>query len=157
MRSSPLDRLCFLANESLLSLTLVVVLLDVWWFRLEAWYLPLIYLDTSSTLTVVLPAGGPLLGGHPVCLDLASTLSWHSGWHSLLCLGMADIVGTSLSWEWAWYLLLIWLDSTFPLYTLVAGISLSWILADGYSSAGRTGLGSAVLAGFVIGLGITGG
>ena len=87
-----------------------------------------------------------------VYLDLDSTLPWYSGWHSLLCLGMADIVGISLSWEWAWYLLLIWLDSTFPLCTLVADISLSWIMADGYSSAGRTGLGSAVLDGIVIGV-----
>ena len=78
VRSSPLDRLCFLANESLLW-TLVVVLLDVWWFWWEAWYLPLLYLDTSSTLTVVLPAGSPLLSRHLVCLDLASALSWHSG------------------------------------------------------------------------------
>ena len=59
-------------------------------------------------------------------------------------------MGTFLSWEWPWYLLLIWLDSTFPLCTLVADISLSWIMADGYSSAGRTGLGSAVLAGFLL-------
>ena len=34
---------------------------------------------------------------------------------------------------------------------LVADISLSWIMVDGYSSAGWTGLGSAVLAGFIIG------
>ena len=58
--SSPLDRLCFLANDFLLSRTLLVILLDspstcksllslvgVWW---EAWYLPLLYMDTSSTL-----------------------------------------------------------------------------------------------------------
>ena len=65
MRSSPLDRLCFLANDSLLSLTLLVILLNtsstckswlvwflfslvgVWW---EGWYLPLLYVDTSSIL-----------------------------------------------------------------------------------------------------------
>ena len=68
MRSSPLDRLCFLANDSLLSLTLLVILLNtsptckswlmwsllslvgVWWFWWEAWYLPLLYMDSSSTL-----------------------------------------------------------------------------------------------------------
>ena len=74
VRSSPLDRLCFLANDSLLSWALSVVLLDVWWFWWEVRYLPLLYLDTSSTLTVVLPAGSPLLGRHLVCLDLASII-----------------------------------------------------------------------------------
>ena len=50
VRSSPLERFCFLANESLLSWTLMVVLLDVWWFWWEAWYFPLLYMDSSSTL-----------------------------------------------------------------------------------------------------------
>ena len=47
---------------------------------------------------------------------------------------------------------LICLDLTFPLYTLVADISLSWIMVDRDSNAGRTGLGSAVLDGIVIGV-----
>ena len=50
VRSSPLDRLCFLANDSLLSWALSVVLLDVWWFWWEVRYLPLLYMDSSSTL-----------------------------------------------------------------------------------------------------------
>ena len=33
----------------------------------------------------------------------------------------------------------------------MAGVPVDWIMSDGYSSAGWTGLGSAVLAGFVIG------
>ena len=89
-----------------------------------------------------------------IYLDLASTLPWHSGWYSLLCLGMADIVGISLSWWEAWYLPPFYMDSSSTLYILeflVADIAVYWILADGYSSAGRTGLGSAVLAGFIIG------
>ena len=66
--SSPLDRLCFLANDFLLPRTLLVVLLNspstckswlvwsllslvgVWWFWWEAWCLPLLYMDSSSTL-----------------------------------------------------------------------------------------------------------
>ena len=67
---------------------------------------------------------------------------------------MADIVGISLSWWEAWYLPPFYLDSSSILYILeflVADIAVYWILADGYSSAGRTGLGSAVLAGFIIG------
>ena len=63
VRSSPLDRLCFLANESLLSWTLMVVLLDVWWFWWEAQYLSLLCLDTSSTLTGLGFAGGWFLLG----------------------------------------------------------------------------------------------
>ena len=89
-----------------------------------------------------------------IYLDLASTLPWHSGWHSLLCLGMADIVGISLSWWEAWYLPPFYMDSSSTLYILeflVADIAVDWIMADGYSSAGRTGLGSAVLACFIIG------
>ena len=82
------------------------------------------------------------------CLDLASTFPWHSGWQSLLCLDMVDI---SLSWWEAWYMLLIYLDLTSLLCILVADISLNWVMAGGDSSAGRTGLGSAVLAGFFIG------
>ena len=67
---------------------------------------------------------------------------------------MADIVGISLSWWEAWYLPPFYMDSSSTLYILeflVADISPSWAMADGYSSAGRTGLGSAVLAGFVVG------
>ena len=60
-----------------------------------------------------------------IYLDLASTLPWHSGWHSLLCLGMADIVGISLSWWEAWYLLLTYLGLSYPLCVLVVDISLS--------------------------------
>ena len=47
-----------------------------------------------------------------------------------------------------------YVDSSSTLYTLeflVADIAVDWVMADGYSSAGRTGLGSAVLAGFIIG------
>ena len=99
------------------------------------------------TIGVGLPAGSPLLGRHLICLDLASTLPWHSGWHTLLCVDMVDI---SLSWWEAWYMLLIYLDLTSLLYILVADVSLSWVMAGGDSSAGRTGLGSAVLDGIVI-------
>ena len=70
------------------------------------------------------------------------------------------MVDISLSWWEAWYLPPFYMDSSSTLYTLeflVADISLGWIMVDGYSSAGWTGLGPAVLAGFVIGLGITGG
>ena len=87
-----------------------------------------------------------------LCLDMASTLPWCSGWHTIPHM---DMVCISLTWLWAWYMLPIYLGLAYPLYILVADISLSWIMADGDSSAGRTGLGSAVLAGFVIGLGIT--
>ena len=90
-------------------------------------------------------------------LDLSSTLPWNSCWHSLLCLGMTDMVGISLSWWGAWYLPLFYVDSSSTLYTLeflVADIAVDWAMADGYSSAGRTGLGSAVLAGFIIGEGL---
>ena len=52
VRGSPLDRLCFLANDSLLSWALLIVLLDVWWFWWEVRYLPLLYMDSSSTLCV---------------------------------------------------------------------------------------------------------
>ena len=51
-------------------------------------------------------------------------------------------------------MLLLYLDLTYPLYILVADISLSWVMADGDSSAGRTGLGSAVLDGVIIGVGL---
>ena len=67
----------------------------------------------------------------------------------LLCVDMVDI---SLSWWEAWYMLLIYLDLTSLLCILVADISLSWVMAGGDSSAGRTGLGSAVLDGIVIGV-----
>ena len=104
---------------------------------------------------VGLPVGSPLLSRHLllllICLDLASTLPWHSGWHTLLCL---DMVGISLTWRGAWYMLPIYLDLAYPLYILVADISLSWIMADGDSSAGWTGLGSAVLDGVIIGVGL---
>ena len=102
---------------------------------------------------VGLPVGSPLLSRHLIllliCLDLASTLPWHSGWHTLLCVDMVDI---SLSWWEAWYMLLIYLDLTSLLCILVADISLNWVMAGGDSSAGRTGLGSAVLDGIVIGV-----
>ena len=67
---------------------------------------------------------------------------------------MADIVVISLSWWEEWYLPLFYMNLSSTLYILeflVADISLGWIMVDGYSSAGRTGLGSAVLAGFIIG------
>merc|ERR1711888_567355 len=48
-----------------------------------------------------------------------------------------------LHWHSGWYSLL---------YILVADISLGWIMADGVSSAGRTGPGSALLDGVIIGL-----
>ena len=81
------------------------------------------------------------------------------------------MVGVWWFWWEGWYLSLLYMDtsSILPLFYLnssstlyilgflVADISPSWAMADGYSSAGWTGLGSAVLAGFVIGLGITGG
>ena len=68
--------LCFgLADMVVISLS--------WW---EAWYLPPLYMDSSSTLYTL------------EFLDLASTISWDLGMHSLLCLGMADIVDISLSW-----------------------------------------------------------
>ena len=120
MRSSPLGRLCFLANDFLLSLTLLVILLNtsstrrawlvlslfslvgVWWFWWEALYLPLLYIDTSSILRRC------------------------AYWCPLLC----------------------------ALGFLVTDISPSWALADGCSSAGRTGLGSAVLDGVIIGVGL---
>ena len=54
-------------------------------------------------------------------------------------------------------MLLIYLDLTYPLYILVADISLSWVMADGDSSAGQTGLGSAVLDGVTIGVGLPAG
>ena len=65
-----------------------------------------------------------------------------------------DIVGVSLSWWEELYLPLLCMDLSSTLYIpefLVADISLGWIMVDGYSSAGWTGLGSAVLAGFIIG------
>ena len=80
---------------------------------------------------------------------MASTLPWRSGWHTLL---HVDMVGISLTWRGAWYMLPIYLDLAYPLYILVADISLSWIMADGDNSAGRTGLGSAVLDGVIIGV-----
>ena len=89
-----------------------------------------------------------------ICLDSDSTLPWGLGIQSLLCLGMADMVGISLSWWEGWYLPFFYMDSSSTLYILeflVVDISLSWAMVDGDSSAGRTGLGSAVLAGFVIG------
>ena len=67
---------------------------------------------------------------------------------------MADIVVISLSWWEEWYLPLFCMNLSSTLYILeflVADISLTWIMVDGYGSAGRTGLWSAVLAGFVIG------
>ena len=110
-----------------------------WWV---AWYLPPFYICSSSTLYFLeflvggcssagrtglgsavlagfiigeeIPAS-PLLGRH---LDLASTLPWHSGWHPLLCLGMADIVGISLSWWVAWYLPPFYLGSSSTLSSL---------------------------------------
>ena len=84
-----------------------------------------------------------------LCLDMASTLPWRSGWHTLL---HVDMVGVSLTWRGAWYMLPFCSDLTYPLYILVADISLGWIMADGGSSAGRTGLGSALLDGVIIGL-----
>ena len=60
----------------------------------------------------------------PFYMDLASTLPLHSGWHSILCLGMADIVGVSLSWWEAWYLPLFYMDSSSTLYIL------EFLLAD---------------------------
>ena len=86
-----------------------------------------------------------------LCLDMASTLPWCSGWHTI---PHVDMVCISLTWLWAWYMLPIYLGLAYPLYILVADISLSWIMADGDSSAGRTGLGSEVLDGVVIGLGL---
>ena len=89
-----------------------------------------------------------------ICLDSDSTLAWDLDIRSLLCLGLADMVVVSLSWWEAWYLPPFYMDSSSTLYTLeflVADISLGWIMVDGYSSAGWTGLGSAVLAGFIIG------
>ena len=49
---------------------------------------------------------------------------------------------------------LFYMDLSSTLYILeflVAGVAVDWIMVDGYSSAGWTGLGSAVLAGFIIG------
>ena len=89
--------------------------------------------------------------------SLTSTLSWHSGWHTLFCVDMVDI---SLSWWEAWYLPPFYMGSSSTLCILeflVAGVAVDWIVVDGYSSAGWTGLRSAVLAGFVTGLGFAGG
>ena len=66
------------------------------------------------------------------------------------------MVDISLSWWEAWYLPPFYMDSSSTLYILeflVAGVAVDWIVVDGYSSAGWTGLGSAVLAGFVTWLG----
>ena len=64
--------------------------------------MPPFYLDSSSILY----------------MDSSSALPWHSGWHPLLCLGLADIVGISLSWWVAWYLPPFYLDSSSILYSL---------------------------------------
>ena len=85
---------------------------------------------------------------------MASTLPWLPGWHTLL---HVDMVGISLAWRGAWYMLPIYLDLAYPLCILVEDLSLGWILAGGGSSAGRTGLGSAVLDGIFIGVGIPAG
>ena len=87
----------------------------------------------------------------PIYLDLTSTLPWHSGWHTLLCVDMVDI---SLSWWEAWYMLLIYLGLTSLLCILVADISLNWVMAGGDSSAGQIWIGSAVLGGVIIGVGL---
>ena len=87
--------------------------------------------------------------GISLSMVLASTLPWCSGWHTI---PHVDMVCISLTWLWALYMLPIYLGLAYPLYILVADISLSWTMADGDSSAGRTGLGSAVLDGVIIGV-----
>ena len=49
-------------------------------------------------------------------------------------------------------MLLIYLDLTILLFILVADISLNWVMAGRDSSAGRTGLGSALLDVVIIGV-----
>ena len=54
---------------------------------------------------------------------MASTLPWCSGWHTI---PHVDMVGISLTWRWAWYVLPIYLGLAYSLYILVADISLCW-------------------------------
>ena len=186
VRSAPPVRLCFLAEDSLLSWALLIVLLDVWWFWWEKWYLPLFCMNLSSTLYILefLVADISLSW---IMVDGYSSAGW-TGLGSAVLAGF--IIGEELpvrstppvrlcflaqdsllSWALLIVLLDVWwfrwgelylplfcmsLSSTlYILEFLVADISLTWIMVDGYSSAGRTGLWSAVLAGFLIGLGIT--